>query len=140
MSFPRQNRRGFGQDRQVPLYGTFQRGILRKENLEGSIAIWDLLIIGTGPAGISAVLTAKAKGLLFLWFDRRGLSDKEAKAERVLNYPGLSQVTGQELRETFLRHVDGLVISIREKRVAAIYDMGGSIPPAPVRTYTKVSQ
>lgn len=92
------------------------------------------------PSGEIRRPDCQGQGPFFLWFDRRGLSDKEAKAERVLNYPGLSQVTGQELRETFLRHVDGLVIPIREKRVAAIYDMGGSIPPAPVRTSTKVSQ
>ena len=49
----------------------------------------DLLIVGTGPAGVSAALTARARGLSFLWFGSRRLSDKVEKAERILNYPGL---------------------------------------------------
>ena len=31
----------------------------------------DLLIVGTGPAGVSAALTARARGLSFLWFGSR---------------------------------------------------------------------
>ena len=50
--------------------------------------MWDLLIVGTGPAGVSAALTARARGLSFLWFGSRRLSDKVEKAERILNYPG----------------------------------------------------
>ena len=54
--------------------------------------MWDLLIVGTGPAGVSAALTAKTRGLSFLWFGSQRLSDKVEKAERILNYPGLPQV------------------------------------------------
>lgn len=92
---------------------------------EGGITMWDLLIVGTGPAGVSAALTAKARGLSFLWFGNRKLSEKVEKAERVLNYPGLAQVTGKQLRDAFLDQVDQLSIPIQEERVAAIYDMGG---------------
>ena len=49
--------------------------------------MWDLLIVGTGPAGVSAALTARARGLSFLWFGSRRLSDKVEKAERILNLP-----------------------------------------------------
>ena len=51
--------------------------------------MYDLLIIGSGPAGISAALSAKARNLDFLWFGSRVLSPKITKAERVMNYPGL---------------------------------------------------
>lgn len=85
----------------------------------------DLLIVGTGPAGVSAALTARARGLSFLWFGSRRLSDKVEKAERILNYPGLPRVTGRELRDAFLRQVDDLGIPIQQARVAAAYEMGG---------------
>ena len=88
--------------------------------------MWDLLIVGTGPAGVSAALTAKARGLSFLWFGSRKLSEKVEKAEKILNYPGLSQVTGTKLRNAFLHQVDKLSIPIREERVAAIYDVGSA--------------
>lgn len=84
----------------------------------------DLLIIGSGPAGISAALTAKARGLDFLWFGSRNLSAKVEKAERVMNYPGLPAVTGPEMRDAFLRQIDAAGISILEERVNAIYNMG----------------
>ena len=87
--------------------------------------MYDLLIIGSGPAGISAALSAKARNLDFLWFGSRALSPKIAKAGRVMNYPGLPAVTGPEMRDAFLRQIDGLGIEIREERVNSIYDMGG---------------
>ena len=52
----------------------------------------DLLIVGTGPAGVSAALTARARGLSFLWFGSRRLSDKVEKAERILNYLSLIHI------------------------------------------------
>ena len=87
--------------------------------------MYDLLIIGSGPAGISAALSAKARNMDFLWFGSRVLSPKIAKAERVMNYPGLPAVTGPEMCDAFLRQIDGLGIEIREERVNSIYDMGG---------------
>ena len=93
--------------------------------LGGVCHIYDLLIIGSGPAGISAALSAKARNLDFLWFGSRALSPKIAKAGRVMNYPGLPAVTGPEMRDAFLCQIDGLGIGIREERVNSIYDMGG---------------
>ena len=50
------------------------------------------MIIGSGPAGISAALTAKARNLNFIWFGSRALSTKIEKAEKIMNYPGLPAV------------------------------------------------
>lgn len=85
----------------------------------------DLLIIGSGPAGVSAALNARVRGLDFLWFGSRALSPKIEKAERIMNYPGLSDVTGTEMRDALLHQIDDLGISVLEERVNAIYDMGG---------------
>ena len=85
----------------------------------------DLLIIGSGPAGVSAALSAQARSLDFLWFGSRSLSAKIEKAERVMNYPGLPAVTGVEMRDAVLRQIDALHIPIREERVNAVYNMGG---------------
>lgn len=85
----------------------------------------DLLIIGSGPAGLSAALSAKARGLDFLWFGSRTLSAKIEKAERVMNYPGLPAVTGAEMQSAFLHQLDDLGIAILEERVNSVYNMGG---------------
>jgi len=86
----------------------------------------EILIIGSGPAGVSAALSAKARGIDFLWFGSRVLSAKLEKAERIMNYPGLSSITGEEMRDAFLRQIDDSGLVIREERINAIYPMGNS--------------
>lgn len=85
----------------------------------------DLIIVGTGPAGVSAALTAKARGLDFLWCGSKTLSLKIEKAERIFNYPGLSAVTGREMRDTFLKQIREAGLEIQDVRIDSIYDMGG---------------
>ncbi len=86
----------------------------------------DVLIVGAGPAGVSAALTASARGLSTLWFGSRSLSEKLERAELVRNYPGLPDVSGRDMRDAFLRQVDELGIEILEQRVASIYPLGSS--------------
>lgn len=86
----------------------------------------DLLIVGSGPAGISAALTAAARGLDFLWFGSRALSPKIASAPEIANYPGLCRIRGDEFRKVLQEQIDAMGLSIREERIDAIYAMGDS--------------
>ena len=86
--------------------------------------MYELMIIGSGPAGVSAALNAKARGIDFIWFGNRRLSAKIEKAERIMNYPGLSAVTGEQMRQVFSDQLHAAGISITEKRIDSIYDMG----------------
>lgn len=52
----------------------------------------DCAIVGSGVAGISAALTLKANGKNFVLLGSPELSVKIASAERIRNYPGLSDV------------------------------------------------
>lgn len=86
----------------------------------------DLLIVGSGPAGISAALTAAARGLDFLWFGSRALSPKIAQAPEIANYPGLCRVQGREFQKALQDQIDAMGLSIREERIDSIYAMGDS--------------
>ncbi len=85
--------------------------------------IYDAAIIGTGPAGVSAVLNLKILGKSFIWFGSRSLSSKVAKAELVRNYPGLPDVSGEQLREAYLRHIASMGIEITEQMVNSVSRM-----------------
>ena len=87
--------------------------------------MYDLMIIGSGPAGISAALTAKARNLNFIWFGSRALSTKIEKAEKIMNYPGLPAVTGSEMQSGFLKLIEDCGITITESQVNSIYNCGG---------------
>ena len=84
----------------------------------------DLIIIGSGPAGISAALTAHTRSLDFLWFGDGDLSVKIENAERIRNYPGLPDVTGQEMKQSFQEQIEGLGLALLPERINAIYPMG----------------
>lgn len=88
--------------------------------------MYDTIIIGTGPAGFSAAMNLKIHNKNFLWFGSRAMSNKVSKAERIRNYPGLPEITGQELQEHFLHHMETMDIEISEKMVTMIMKNGES--------------
>lgn len=85
---------------------------------------YDIAIIGTGPAGISAAITAKLRNKNIILFGNKDLSDKINKAHSIKNYTGLPNVTGEELATALTNHLNDLDIEITEKRVNAVYSMG----------------
>ena len=85
---------------------------------------YDIAIIGTGPAGVSAALTAKNRNKSILLLGSRQMSEKVEKAHEIRNYPGLPFVKGEELAAAFRDHLDRMGIPVTEKRVGAVYAMG----------------
>ena len=85
---------------------------------------YDIAIIGTGPAGVSAALTAKNRNKSILLLGRRQMSEKVAKAHEIRNYPGLPFVKGEEMAAAFRDQLDRMGIRITEKRIGAVYAMG----------------
>lgn len=85
---------------------------------------YDIAIVGSGPAGLSAALNAKIRNKKFIIFGNKELSYKLSKAPKVNNYLGFYGVTGEEVRNKFLEHIDNMKIEITEERVNNIYAMG----------------
>ena len=84
----------------------------------------DCIIIGSGLAGISASLTLQANGKSFILLGRKDLSEKIAKAEKIHNYPGLSDITGQAFVSTLQNQLDEAKISVTEQRAMGVYALG----------------
>ena len=85
---------------------------------------YDIAIIGTGPGGVSAALTAKNRNKRILLLGSREMSEKVAKAHEIRNYPGLPFVKGEDLAAAFRDQLDRMEIPVTEKRVGAVYAMG----------------
>jgi thioredoxin-disulfide reductase len=76
-----------------------------------TVTLWDLMIIGGGPAGLNAALYAKRKGL------KVGILADEIGGQLhnttiVDNYLGFKMIQGEELSNTYLDHVQTLEVPI----------------------------
>ena len=86
--------------------------------------IYDCIIIGTGPAGLSSALNLKIHDKSFLWIGSKALSAKVSKAECIRNYPGFIDATGEQLAQAFKAQAEAMGIDILEAMVNSILPMG----------------
>ena len=85
---------------------------------------YDIAIIGSGPAGLSAALNARIRKKSFIIFGSKNLSNKLEKAEKINNYLGFFNRSGKEIKEEFEKHIEAMDINITEEKVNNIYSMG----------------
>ena len=85
---------------------------------------FDLAIIGTGPAGLEAAITAKIRNKNILLIGNRDLSLKVNKAHLIKNYLGIPEVSGESLSESFKKHLAEMNIEITEDKISSVYAMG----------------
>ncbi|MBQ5535903.1 MAG: FAD-dependent oxidoreductase, partial [Oscillospiraceae bacterium] len=65
---------------------------------------YDLIVLGSGPAGLAAAIAARGRNKTALVIGNRWQDSPLAKAEKIDNYLGLPGCTGYELLEHFQRH------------------------------------
>ena len=85
---------------------------------------YDIAIVGSGPAGLSAAINAKIRNKNIIVFGTESLSNKLIKAPSIDNYLGFYEISGEELREKFQDHLDKMEIEITYKKINNIYAMG----------------
>ncbi|MGL4992421.1 MAG: NAD(P)/FAD-dependent oxidoreductase [Sarcina sp.] len=85
---------------------------------------YDIAIIGSGPAGLSAALNAKIRNKKFVLFGSKNLSAKVEKAPKIDNYLGFAGMNGKQVGEEFKKHIEHMGIEITEKRIDSVYAMG----------------
>lgn len=67
--------------------------------------LYDLVIIGAGPAGLTAAIYAKRSLLKILILEKSLLGGKLNKTADVENYPGFTSIKGPELAEKISQQV-----------------------------------
>jgi thioredoxin reductase (NADPH) len=83
--------------------------------------IWDIIILGTGPAGLSAAINGRIREKSTLILAAGRTPPRIHKAPNIQNYPGFNGITGVELYERFYRHALEMGVEFREERVENIY-------------------
>ena len=86
----------------------------------------DILILGAGPAGISAALTAHARGRSVTVLGADPMKSPLAKAERIGNYPGLAGMNGRDLLAAMLGDLERAGIARVTGRFTGVMAFGGS--------------
>ncbi|MBQ7174597.1 MAG: NAD(P)/FAD-dependent oxidoreductase [Lachnospiraceae bacterium] len=85
---------------------------------------YDIAILGTGPAGVSAAITATIRNKKIILIGSADLSLKMVKAHEIQNYPGLPHIKGEDMAAAFKGHLDSMGIEITEDRISSVYAMG----------------
>lgn len=81
--------------------------------------MYDLIIIGSGPAGLTASIYAARYrlNLLVISLSRGGLA---ATAHKVCNYPSYKEINGFELMNKFIEHANSLEVPIKYEGILEI--------------------
>ncbi|MDD6159813.1 MAG: FAD-dependent oxidoreductase [Oscillospiraceae bacterium] len=88
---------------------------------------YDLLVVGGGPAGLTAAIHARARDKSVLVVSNEPTASPLCKSDRVDNYPGLPHISGRELVERLVEQARTLGAEVRIGRVLNIMPMGDTV-------------
>jgi len=86
---------------------------------------WDLIIIGAGPAGLTAGIYAGRSGLKALILEEKMPGGEAAVTPWVENYPGFESISGLELIEKMTKHCKRFGAQINELKKVTSLDLRG---------------
>jgi alkyl hydroperoxide reductase subunit F len=87
------------------------------------MALLDLVIIGAGPAGMTAAIYAKRKGLS-LQMVADSVGGQVSLTGNVENYPGYASIPGPRLASLIKKQLEGLTVDVRLSRVLKLEQDG----------------
>lgn len=96
-------------------------------NTKGGDPMHDILVLGGGPAGLSAGVAARQKGCSVLIVSNPSQQNPLFRAEKVDNYLGLPAMTGAELMDRFEEHARSMGVAFVLGRAVSAMRMGASI-------------
>ena len=82
--------------------------------------IYDIIIIGAGPAGLTAGLYALRSGKSVLIFEKESIGGQISTSPIVENYPSIKQISGMELSSNMFEQVSDLGIEFELDEITAI--------------------
>ena len=89
--------------------------------------MYDIIIVGGGPAGMTAALYALRNGKSALVIEKQGFGGQITHSPKVENYPGTKQMSGNEFAEKMLDQILGQGAEIELENAVAVEDMGDRV-------------
>ncbi len=86
--------------------------------------MYDIMIVGAGPAGLSAAVNCRVRNKSTVVVSRKFESPSLNKAPSIDNYLGLDAVSGNDLYQRFIEHARRSGAEFLAADVTGIYDMG----------------
>ena len=89
--------------------------------------VYDVIIIGAGPAGLAAGIYGKRAGLDILILDTSSISGGQIlNTYEIDNYPGFPGASGQQVADAMRQHCDKLGVEFARGKVTSIIDNGST--------------
>ena len=79
--------------------------------------IYDVAIIGAGPAGLTAGIYACNAGLSVICFEKLAVGGQASLTYEIVNYTGFEKITGYDLSERFRLHAEDAGVQIEYQKV-----------------------
>ena len=86
---------------------------------------YDLIIIGSGPAGMTAAIYGARANLSVLMLDRLAPGGKVINTSEIQNYTGMGTVDGADLAIRMFQHTQELNVEFDYRTVLEVQENGG---------------
>ncbi len=86
--------------------------------------MYDIIVVGGGPAGMTAALYALRNGKRVLVLEKNGFGGQIAYSPKVENYPGSLQLSGSELAERMLDQILAQGAEVELEKAVSVEDLG----------------
>jgi thioredoxin reductase (NADPH) len=86
--------------------------------------MYDILIVGAGPAGLCAAIYARRAGKSALILEKGSFGGQMTYSPKIENYPGFSALSGMELADKMVEQALGLGAEIEIETVTGLEDCG----------------
>lgn len=95
--------------------------IRKQKPISETLEMYDVVVVGAGPAGVSASIQLKRSGTEPLLLEKDRVGGLLLNANFVENYPGFPDgISGEKLAEIFSRHLKKLGVVVRKETVKRI--------------------
>lgn len=87
--------------------------------------IYDILIVGGGPAGMTAAIYGRRAGKSVLVVERGSFGGQMTHSPKIENYPGVPEISGNALSERMADQMMALGADVEIDTVTGVEDLGG---------------